>query len=147
MATINLPEKLDFDGGELVEVSYLQKVFRISKRAALGYLRSMGIWPIYIGDRAFFNLMTFKRVLFVLTRPGAPGFLMPGSKGKANPNLLRDKKSLTEITPELLAQAKDPAILVEMAACSGRNPGVLSALNKNPVGRPSKRKRDDSVQK
>jgi hypothetical protein len=137
-----VPEKYDFGSGELVELSYLQSVFGISRRTAAKYLSVLHIKPMYIGNRIFFSLPTFKRILYVLTRPGSLGFLFPGSNGKNNPRLLKDVNYISEVTQEILAQASEPRILAEMNAAEGRDPNILRKLLTNPVGRPKEKKEE-----
>lgn len=140
-----MPKTLDFGFGELTEVSYLEQVFGISRRAATKYLKVLRIKPVYIGGDVFFSLMTLKRILFVLCRPGGPGMVLPGSKMKNNPRLHKGTQYLTEVTDEILQQASDPKILLEMAAVSGENISALKSLTSKPVGRPKKEKANEKV--
>ena len=140
---IELPKTFNFGSGELVELSYLEQAFDISRRTASKYLKVLHIEPMYIGKKVFFSLSTFKRIMFVLTLPGSPGFLFPGSTGKSNPRLLKDDKFISEVTPEILAAAGLPRILGEMAAAEGRDPSILKKLLTPPVGRPKKEKKVD----
>lgn len=142
---MNLPKTLNFGGGELVEISYLQDVFKISRRTAMDYLRALHIDPIYIGRDVYFSLPTLKRIFFVLSRPGSPGFVFPGSRQKNN-RLYKEGGFLAEVTPDIVEQAADPKILVEMAACEGRNPNAMSQIMKQPVGRPAKKKSNTDKQ-
>jgi len=134
---------LDMGAGELMEVSYLENVLGVTRRTAFKYLEALRIQPLYIGKNAFFNLMTLKRILYVLSKPCGAGFVFPGSTRKNNPRYNKDGKAMTEVTDEIMELAADPKILVEMAACSGRDPSILKQFTKNPVGRP-KEKKDDS---
>jgi len=138
MDFLTVPKHLNFGFGDLVEVSYLEKVFGIHRRTALRFLKVLHISPMYVGKDVYFSMVTFQRILFVLSRPGSPGFLWPGSRAKGNMRLLKDKKYITEVTDEILKQAADPKILAEMAGCSGNNPGILGKFVANPVGRPRK---------
>lgn len=122
-----LPETKDFCGGEVIEVSHLQKTFGISRKVALKYLRVLRIQPLYIGDKIFYSLPTFNRIMFVLTRPGSPGFLFPASRGKQNEGL-RKRGFLTEVTDEILKEAASPQILGEMLAASGRDNSMIKKL-------------------
>lgn len=133
----------DFGSGEITEVSYLEKVFGIKRRTAMAYLKALHIQPIYIGADAYFSLPTLKRILFVLSRPGAPGFVMPGSKRKNDPRLHSSGKYLTEVTQEILDQAAAPVILAEMAGATGRDvdllkkfiPSAEKKVSKEPDGK------------
>ncbi len=140
---IEMPKTLDFGFGELTEVSYLEQVFKIKRRSAIKYLKVLHIKPFYIGKDVYFSLITFKRVLFVLSKPGARGFIFPGSAQKNNPRTVKNPDYLTEVTDVILEQAADPKILSEMAGCTGDNPSILSKFIANPVGRPSRKERKD----
>lgn len=131
MTLINLPKTYDFGGGELVELSHLEKTFNISRRIALKYLKVLRIQPLYIGDKIFFSLPTFNRIMYVLSRPGSPGFLFPASKAKQNQKL-REKGFLIEVTDEILAEAQSPRILAEMSAASGRDSSMVKKLLTHP---------------
>ena len=96
--TVATLQQYDFGSGELMDISYLEKVFGISRRAAAKYLKVLHIQPICIGDQVLFSLTTFKRILFVLCRPGGPGFLFPGSKAKNNPRNCNNSKVHNEVT-------------------------------------------------
>lgn len=124
---MNLPETKNFDGGELVEVSHLEKSFDISRKVALKYLRVLKIKPLYFGDKIFYSLPTFNRIMFVLTKPGSPGFLFPASKGKNN-TALRKEGFLTVVTDAILKEAASPQISAEMLAASGRDLSMIKKL-------------------
>lgn len=141
MTQISVPESYDFGSGQLVELSYLQTVFGISRRTAAKYLSVLHIKPMCIGKRVFFSLPTFRRIMYVLSCPGSPGFLFPGSSGKNNPrHLAAGSGYISEVTPEILEIASDPRILAEMNAAEGRNPDILKKLLTSPVGRPKEKK-------
>jgi len=141
MLPVDMPREYDFGAGSLVELSYLETVFGISRRTAALYLKALRIKPVYIGKQVLFSLSTLKRLLFVLNRPGGPGFIFPGSKMKNSPRVGKNPEYLTKVTDEILEQAADPAILAEMAGASGRDSGILKQfVPKNPVGRPPQRK-------
>jgi len=139
--TIRIPDKLNFGGGDLVEVEYLEQVFTITRRAALKLLRAFHIRPMYVGKKAYFSLPTFQRIMFVLSLPGSPGFLFPGCAAKNDVRITKDENFITEITPELLIRASDPKILAEMAGCSGRDPGILKKFVTS-ADRPMKEKKE-----
>lgn len=120
----DLPKVHDLGSGELAEISHLCQTFEISRRTAFLYLKALHINPMYIGKDVFFSLSTFNRVMYVLTAPGGPGFLFPGSSAKNNKNI-RDSGCLTEVTDEILARAMKPEILAEMAASAGKDPSLL----------------------
>lgn len=132
MTNLNVPKTYNFGGGELVELSHLEKTFGISRNLALKYLRVLHICPMYFGDEIFFSLPTFNRIMFVLSRPGSPGFLFPGSKAKTNRHL-RKKGYLIEVTDEILEEAKSPRILAEMSAASGTDPSMVKKLITHPA--------------
>jgi hypothetical protein len=125
--TLNLPKTYNFGGGELVELKHLETTFGISRLVALKYLKVLHIQPMYIGNGVFFSLPTFNRIMFVLSRPGSPGFLFPGSSGKTNQKL-REKGFLIEVNSEILNEAKSPRILAEMAAASGTDSSMVKKL-------------------
>lgn len=127
MVELNLPKILDFGGGELIEVTHLQKTFSISRKTALKYLRVLKIQPLYFGNEIYFSLPCFNRIMYVLTKPGSPGFLFPASAGKNNMGL-RKKGFLVEVTDEILAEAASPRILAEMLAASGKDSSMIKKL-------------------
>ena len=131
MPNMNLPKTYDFGGGELVELRHLEITFGISPLVALKYLKALHIQPIYIGDGIFFSLPTFNRIMFVLSRPGSPGFIFPASKAKTNQKL-RAKGFLVEVTDEILKEAQSPRILAEMAATSGADSSMVKKLITHP---------------
>jgi len=126
----------DLGFGDMVELSYLEKVFGITRRAASRYLKALHIQPVHVGEQVLFSLTTFKRILFVLSRPGGKGFAFPGSTAKGEIRKENGKKLLIEVTDEILELAADPKILAEMAGCSGNDPSILKKFISNQVGRP-----------
>jgi len=138
-----MPKTLDLGFGELVELSYLETVFGLTRRAASKYLKVLRIEPIYVGKDVYFSLSTFKRIIFVLTRPGGPGMVMPASLAKNNPRKIKDPNCTFGVTDEILEQAANPAILAEMLASDGRNPNIIKQFIKNRVGRPTKDAEDE----
>ena len=124
---MNLPKTFDFGSGDLVELKHLETTFGITRLVALKYLKVLHIQPLYINDNIFFSLPTFNRIMYVLSRPGSPGFLFPGSSGKTNKRL-RDKGFLIEVTDDILAEANSPRVLAEMAAASGRDTSMIKKL-------------------
>ena len=128
---MELPKTYDFGGGELVELKHLETTFSITRLVALKYLKALHIQPMYIGDDVFFSLSTFNRIMFVLSRPGSPGFIFPASKAKTNQKL-RKKGFLTEVTNEILKEASSPRILAEMAAASGTDSSMVKKLITHP---------------
>ncbi|GAH12952.1 unnamed protein product, partial [marine sediment metagenome] len=84
MNNFEIPKIHDFGFGEITEVKYLETTFGISNNLALRYLSALKIKPLYINDKVFFCLPTFKKILYVLSRPGSPGFIFPGSRAKKN---------------------------------------------------------------
>ncbi len=128
---LNLPKTFDFGFGEVVELKHLENTFGISKRVALLYLKALRIKPLYFKDDVFFCLSTFNRIMFVLSRPGSPGFLFPASKAKSN-SKLREQGFLIEITDEILAEAKSPQVLAEMLAANGRDSSMVKKLLTHP---------------
>lgn len=125
---MDLPKTYDFGSGEVVEVSYLETTFGISHNIALRYLRALRIQPMYIDKGIFFSLPTFKKIMYVLSRPGSPGFLFPGSPGKTNKALRKSGDFLIEITDDLLELAASPTIMAEMVASEGRDPSMIKKL-------------------
>lgn len=127
MNPLNLPKTHDFGGGELVELSHLETTFSISRRVALLYLKALHIQPMYIKDKVFFSLPTFNRIMFILSRPGSPGFIFPASTAKANTKL-RKQGFLIEVNDDILKQAASPQILAEMLAADGRDTSMIKKL-------------------
>ena len=105
MVNLNLPKTYDFGFGEVVELKHLETTFGITHSVALCYLKVLRIKPLYFNDDIFFCLSTFNRILFVLSRPGGPGFIFPGSKAKGYGHL-RKKGYLSKVTDEILEQAE-----------------------------------------
>jgi len=128
---MEIPKVHDFGGGELVELRQLEKTFGISRLVALRYLKALRIKPLYIGEETFFSLPTFNRIMFVLSRPGSPGFLFPASRAKRDRHLLK-KGYLVEVTDEILEEAKSPRVLAEMAAASGTDTSMVKKLITHP---------------
>lgn len=135
MTVLNLPKTYDFGFGEVVEVKYLQTTFDISPRVALLYLIALRIKPLYIGDKTFFSLPTFKKIMYVLSKPGSPGFIFPSSKAKGNQIQKNKRKSgryITEVTDAILQEAASPRIMAEMIASEGRDVSVIKKLITHP---------------
>ena len=101
---MNLPKTYTFGDNELIEILHLETTFGISRKVALRYLRALRIKPLYFGDGIYYSLPTFNRIMFVLSRPGSPGFIFPGSPAKHNP-ALRKKGFLVEVTDDILKEA------------------------------------------
>ena len=123
-----IPKTLNFSGGDLVEVAHLEKSFSITRRVALKYLRALRIKPLYIGEEIYYSLPTFNKIMFVLSRPGSPGFLFPSSKGRNKKNLRKDGEFLVEVTDDILAQAASPQTMAEMAASTGTDTSMVKKL-------------------
>lgn len=137
---LKLPKNLDFGFGSFVELSFLEQKLGISRRSAAKYLTALKIKPFYFGGDVYFSLVTLQRVLFVLSKPGARGFVAPGSKKKNSPRTIGNPAYLFEATDEILQEAAKPAVLSEMAAASGRQPDILKKFVTPPPGRPKKEK-------
>ena len=138
MNNLNIPKTYNFGGNELVELSHLETTFRISRRLALKYLKVLRIQPLYFKDEVFFCLSSFNRIMYVLSKPGSPGFLFPGSKAKQNAKL-REKGFLIEVTDAILQEAASPRILAEIAAASGRNDAMVKKLLTHPPAEKEKK--------
>lgn len=133
-----VPDSLDFGFGEMYEISYLEKILGIPRRTAFKYLKALHIEPFYIGKKVYYSHVTFKRIMFVLSKPNSPGFIFPGSTKKNDSRIDKDSNYLTEVTEEILEKAADPAILAEMDASTGKNPNLMKQFIARPVGRPRK---------
>jgi hypothetical protein len=129
---LNIPKTYDFGFGEVVEVKYLETTFGITHRVALLYLKALRIKPLYIEDKTFFSLPTFKKIMYVLSRPGSPGFIFPGSKIKRNHYERKLGKYITEVTDAILKEAASPRIMGEMIASEGRDPSMIKKLLTHP---------------
>lgn len=140
---MNLPRKLDFGFGDLMELSYLVQVLGISRNAARRYLKALRIEPLYFGKEIFFSMVTLQRILFVLSKPGGKGFVGPGSAKKNSPRVAGKPGFLFEVTDEILQEAAKPEILSEMGACTGRQPDLLGKFVTKPVGRPPQGKKNE----
>ena len=141
MTEFQIPERKDFCGGDIIEVSHLEKTFGITPRVALKYLKVLRIQPLYFGDKIFYSLPTFNRIMFVLTRPGSPGFLFPASRGKNNA-ALRKRGFLLEVTDAILEEAKSPQVLAEMLAASGQDVSMIKKLITSSNIKPKKAKNE-----
>jgi len=140
MSITDIPKTFNFGAGEVVEVSFLEQMFGISRRTACKYLRALHIKPMFIGKKVFFSLPTFKRILFVLSLPGAPGFIFPGSTAKNNVRLTKEAGYITEVTDEILRRAEAPQVLAEMNAAEGHDPSVLKKFIKPQKNKPEEKK-------
>jgi len=127
---MNLPKTHQFGSTELVEVEHLESTFNISHNLAMRYLAALRINPVYIGGEIYFSITAFNRIMYIITRPGAPGFLFPGSKGKQNKSL-KAKGYLTKVTDEMVMEASSPTVMAEMAATSGNDPSMIKKLLAN----------------
>lgn len=125
---LTLPRTFDFGFGELVEVKYLETTFGISRGLALKYLTVLKIKPLYINNEVFFCLVTFKKIMYVLSRPGSPGFIFPGSNAKSNQVKRKSGKFITEVTESILRDAASPQIMAEMIASEGRDSSMVKKL-------------------
>ena len=128
---LNLPKTFDFGFGEVVELKHLESTFGITHSVALRFLKVLRIKPLYFNDEIFFCLSTFNRILFVLSRPGGPGFIFPGSKAKGYGHL-RKKGYLSEVTDKILKEASSPQVLAEMLAADGRDSSIIKKLITHP---------------
>ena len=135
---LKVPRHLDFGGGDLVELGYLEQTLDVSRRTAAKYLSALKIRPMHMGKSIYFSLPTFRRIMFVVSLPGAPGFLVPGSSGKGHPRLLKDKAYISIVTDAILEKAADPGIIAEMGAAEGRDATLIKKFATSPVGRPKK---------
>ena len=125
---LNLPKTFDFGFGEVVEVKYLEMTFDLTPRLAVLYLKALRIKPLNIGDKTYFSLPTFKKIMYVLSRPGSPGFIFPGSAAKYNKTKKKSGRYITEVTDAILEEAASPRIMAEMIASEGRDVSVLKKL-------------------
>ena len=126
------PIAFSFGFGDVVEVKYLESTFDISPRVALLYLKALRIKPLNIGDKTFFSLSTFKKIMYVLSKPGSSGFIFPGSRAKNNQAKRKSGKYITEVTDAILEEARSPRIMAEMIASEGRDVSVLKKLIIHP---------------
>ena len=141
MNNFEMPRVHNFGSGELVEITHLMNTFNIPRRTAFLYLKALHINPVYFGGDVFFSLPSFNRIMYILTKPGSPGFLFPGSKAK-NSKLIRNSGILTEVTDEILEQAMRPETLAEMAATAGSDPSLLRKYA-SYRGKPKRKKKSD----
>ena len=129
---LNLPKTYDLGFGEVVEVEYLETTFGISRRLALKYLTVLKIKPLYINSEVFFCLATFKKIMYVLSRPGSPGFIFPGSNAKSNQVKRKSGDFITVVTESILKEAASPQIMAEMIATEGRDSSMVKKLLTHP---------------
>ncbi len=127
-----IPKIFDFGFGDVIEVKYLETTFSISRQLALRYLTVLRIKPMYIGKEVFFSLPTFKKIMYVLTKPGSPGFIFPGSLAKQNHVKRKSGKYITEVTDAILKEAASPQIMAEMIASEGRDVSMIKKLVTHP---------------
>ena len=130
---LNIPKTFDFGFGEVVEIKYLETTFGISRQLALKYLSVLKIKPLYIGRGVFFCLPTFKKLMYVLSRPGSPGFIFPGSNAKSNQVKRKSGEYITEVTETILKEAASPRIMAEMVASEGRDTSMIKKLVTHPT--------------
>ena len=128
---LNLPKTFDLGFGEVVEVKYLETTFGISRRLALKYLTVLKIKPLYINNKVFFCLATFKKIMYILSRPGSPGFIFPGSNAKSNQVKRKSGEFITVVTESILKEAASPQIMGEMIASEGRDSSMIKKLMAN----------------
>lgn len=128
MTTLNLPETFNFGGTELIEIKHLENTFSITRRAALKYLKVLHIKPMYFGKKIFYSTSTFNRILYVLSKPGSPGFLFPGSDAKNRCDLRKSGDFLIEVTEDILKEASSSQVLAEISAASGRDSSMIKKL-------------------
>jgi hypothetical protein len=140
--SIHIPEKLNFGGGDLVELDYLCTVFDINRKRAASFLKALRLNPMSIGKKTYFSLVTFKRIMYVLSLPGSPGFLFPGSIGRSS-RKRSDDNYISVVTDEILERAAQPQVMAEMIAAEGRDMGILKKFATAPVGRPRKEKKNE----
>ena len=129
---LNFPKTYDLGFGEIVEIRYLETTFGISRQLALKYLTVLKIKPLYIGKEVFFCLPTFKKILYVLSKPGSPGFIFPGSRAKGNQVKRKSGKHITEVSDAILKEAASPRIMAEMIASEGRDSSMIKKLVTHP---------------
>ena len=139
----DVPKVLNLGFGEVVEVSYLEKVLGITRRTAMKYLRALHIKPFYFGGDTYFSLVTFKRILFVLSRPGAPGWIAPGSTARWNTRYRNNPDYITEVNEEILADAAKPETLAEMQLAEGRDPALVRKFVRTGKQKPPQRGGND----
>lgn len=144
MSIETMPKVLSLGFGEVVEVKYLERLFGISRRSAFKYLKALRIDLFYVKTEAYFSLNTLKRILFVLSKPGAPGFVFPGARKKNDQSIyLRGTEKLTCVTDDILEAAADPKIIREMAQVNSVS--SMSLLGKfPPPQRMEQAKKDES---
>jgi len=138
MSPITIPKVYNFGAGELAELSYLEDVLGISRKAARAWLKALHIEPLFIGSEVFFSLPTFKSIMYVLSKPGGKGFAFPGSLYRKNDPRLK------EVTPEILAMAKDPMTAVEMEIAQSHDSTLMRKLldYKSKMEKPSAGKKE-----
>lgn len=107
------------DSVSLYELGWIMAAFNISRYTAVQVCKSLEIPLIHMGRNAYFNFSTLERTLFVLCKPGGPGFAAPGSKFK---NKAKHKSTGTAalLTPEQVIQRDDPRTIAEMGAVGTR---------------------------
>lgn len=137
--SLNLPKTYDLGFGEVTEVEYLETTFGISRRLALKYLTVLKIKPLYINEGVFFCLATFKKIMYVLSRPGSPGFIFPGSNAKSNQVKRKSGEHITEVTDAILKAAASPRIMAEMVASEGRDTSMIKKLLTHPPQKEGKK--------
>jgi hypothetical protein len=104
----------------LCELDTFAKQFGLDRAGARRLLDRMSVPLIHIRDCAYYNEFTLERAIYVVTRPGGPGFAGPGTQ--RNSSLPRSFDSKLE------AQMEDPALVVELTAAKNRDlPGAIRA--------------------
>jgi len=129
---LNLPKTYDLGFGEVVEVKYLETTFEISRCLAKKYLKVLKIKPLWINGGVFFSLPTFKKIMYVLSKPGSPGFIFPGSDAISDNSKRKSGEYITRVTDVILKEAASPRIMAEMVASEGRDPSMIKKLVTHP---------------
>ena len=134
----------NFGPFELKEIQHICNNFGISRPTAKRLCNSLHIPLFYISKSTLFNETAFKRIIYVLTRYGGPGFACPGSdyKLKGRYKSKSTTQPLYEASDKILAEAEDPLILVEMMAAEGRNRSASQSFAKVISSIEGKRKKE-----
>ena len=130
---LNTPKTYDLGFGEVIEIEYLETTFGISRFLAKRYLKVLRIKPLWINKGVFFSLPTFKKILYVLSKPGSPGFIFPGSDAISDNSKRKSGEYITRVTDAILKEAASPRIMAEMVASEGRDVSMIKKLVTHPA--------------
>jgi len=127
------------NANQIASIEVIMDFFGITRPAAFQTLRALKIPLLYFGSNAFFNLYSFEKAIFYLSRQGARGFCAPGSQYKSKDRYKKKQlgNPFLELTDKDIEIMNSPTFLAEFMA-SGRNKtssssaAYIAAVQKTP---------------